>query len=60
MIFLSFADIKADNFKDTKNDLVSVINDAYKQHSYLLKSDKLTEAEKICMSNWTIMQTMQT
>ena len=46
MIFLSFADIKADNFKDTKNDLVSVINDAYKQHSYLLKSDKLTEAEK--------------
>ena len=46
VIFLSFADIKADNFKDTKNDLVSVINDAYKQHSYLLKSDKLTEAEK--------------
>ena len=46
VIFLSFADIKADNFKDTKNVLVSVINDAYKQHSYLLKSDKLTEAEK--------------
>ena len=46
VIFLSFADIKADNFKDTKNDLVSVINDAYKQHSYLLKSEKLTEAEK--------------
>ena len=46
VIFLSFADIKANNFKDTKNDLVSVINDAYKQHSYLLKSDKLTEAEK--------------
>ncbi|KQC84490.1 AAA family ATPase [Butyribacter intestini] len=46
VIFLSFADIKANNFKDTKNDFVSVINDVYKQHSYLLKSDKLTEAEK--------------
>ena len=46
VIFLSFADIKANNFKDTKNDFVSVINDVYKQHLYLLKSDKLTEAEK--------------
>ena len=46
VIFLSFAGVKADNFKDTKNDLVSVINDAYKQHSYLLKSDILTESEK--------------
>ena len=46
VIFLSFADIKKDNFKDTKNDMITIINELYKQHSYLLKSDVLTDAEK--------------
>ena len=46
MIFISFAEIKANNFKDTKNDMVSVINDIYKQHSYLLEDDMLTDAER--------------
>ena len=26
LIFLSFADVKKDNFKDTKNDIISIIN----------------------------------
>ena len=46
VIFLSFAEIKANNFKDTKNDMVSVINDVYKQHSYLIKDEILTDAER--------------
>ena len=46
MIFISFAEIKANNFKDTKNDMVSVINDVYKQHSYLLEDAILTDAER--------------
>lgn len=46
VIFISFAEIKANNFKDTKNDMVSVINDIYKQHSYLLEDDMLTDAER--------------
>lgn len=46
VIFISFAEIKANNFKDTKNDMVSVINDVYKQHSYLLEDAILTDAER--------------
>lgn len=46
VIFISFAEIKANNFKDKKNDMVSVINDIYKQHSYLLEDDMLTDAER--------------
>ena len=46
VIFISFAEIKANNFKDTKNDMVSVINDVYKQHSYLLEDEILTDAER--------------
>lgn len=46
VIFISFAEIKANNFKDTKNVMVSVINDVYKQHSYLLEDAILTDAER--------------
>ena len=46
VIFLSFAEIKKNNFKDTKNDIISIINEAYKQHSYLIRSNVLTDAEK--------------
>lgn len=46
VMFISFAEIKANNFKDTKNDMVSVINDVYKQHSYLLEDAILTDAER--------------
>ena len=46
VIFISFAEIKANNFKDTNNVMVSVINDVYKQHSYLLEDAILTDAER--------------
>ena len=46
VIFISFAEIKANNFKDTKNDMVSVINYVYKQHSYLHEDAILTDAER--------------
>ena len=46
VIFLSFAEIKKNNFKDTKNDIISIMNEAYKQHSYLIRSNVLTDAEK--------------
>ena len=46
VIFLSFAEIKKSNFKDTKNDIISIMNEAYKQHSYLIRSNVLTDAEK--------------
>ena len=46
VIFLSFASIKSNNFTDTKNDIVAVINGAFRSHSYLLDSDVLSDAEK--------------
>ena len=46
VIFLSFASIKSNNFTDTKNDIVAVINSAFRSHSYLLDSDVLSDAEK--------------
>lgn len=35
VIFLSFANIKADNYNDAKNGIISVINGAYRNHEYL-------------------------
>lgn len=46
VIFFSFAGIKSNNFRDAKNDIIAVINDAYRSHNYLLKSDILSENEK--------------
>ena len=46
VIFISFAEIKANNFKDTNTETASVINDVYKQHSYLLEDEILTDAER--------------
>ena len=46
VILLSFASIKSNNFTDTKNDIVAVINGAFRSHSYLLDSDVLSDAEK--------------
>ena len=46
VIFLTFADIKADNYEESKNSIIACINDVYRSHRYLLKSDLLTEGEK--------------
>ncbi len=46
VIFLSFANVKGDNYKDARNSIVSAINSAYQAHAYLVDSDVLTEGEK--------------
>ena len=46
VIFMSFAGIKSNTFRDAKNDMVAIINETYKSHAYLLESDILSEAEK--------------
>ena len=46
VIFMSFAGIKSNTFRDAKNDMVAIINETYKSHVYLLESDILSEAEK--------------
>ena len=39
VIFMSFAGIKSNTFRDAKNDMVAIINETYKSHAYLLESD---------------------
>ena len=46
VIFLSFANVKGDNYQDARNSIVSAINSAYQAHAYLLESNVLTEGEK--------------
>lgn len=46
VIFLSFANVKGDNYTDARNSIVSAINSAYQMHAYLTESDVLTEGEK--------------
>lgn len=46
VIFLSFANVKGDNYQDARNSIVSAINSAYQAHAYLLESKILTEGEK--------------
>jgi len=46
VIFLTFADVKADNYEESKNSIIACINDAYQSYRYLLKSDLLTDGEK--------------
>ena len=41
-----FADVKADNYDESKNSIIACINDAYQSHRYLLKSNLLTDGEK--------------
>jgi hypothetical protein len=43
---LTFADVKADNYAESKNSIIACINDAYQSHRYLLKSNLLTDGEK--------------
>lgn len=43
---MKFADVKADNYDESKNSIIACINDAYQSHRYLLKSNLLTDGEK--------------
>ena len=43
---MTFADVKADNYDESKNSIIACINDAYQSYRYLLKSNLLTDGEK--------------
>ena len=44
VIFLSFAAVKSNNIVDAKNSVISVIFDAYQQHSEQVQDDELYQA----------------
>ena len=46
VIFISFADVKQNNYKDTIQKIKNIIVDVYRQHRYLNKEDCFTENEK--------------
>ena len=46
MIFISFADVKQNNYKDAIQKIKNIIVDAYRQHRYLNEEDCFTENEK--------------
>lgn len=46
VIFLSFANVKANNYEDAREGIIQEIVDVYNYNSFLLDSDKLTEHEK--------------
>ena len=46
VIFLSFARVKEDNFKVTKEKMCEILADLYSKHSYLRESDVLTETDQ--------------
>ena len=46
VIFLSFAEIKSQNFESMKKAVLDLVNDVYKSYSNLLDSNILSESEK--------------
>lgn len=46
VIFISFADVKQNNYKDAIQKIKNIIVDAYRQHRYINKEDCFTENEK--------------
>ncbi len=46
VIYMSFADVKADNYEECRNGIIAIINEVYQSHRYLLNSDILTEGER--------------
>lgn len=46
VIYLSFADVKADNYEECRNGIIAIINELYQLHRYLLHSDIVTDGEK--------------
>lgn len=46
VIFISFADVKQNNYKDAIQKIKNIIVDAYRQHRYLNEEDCFTENEK--------------
>ena len=54
VIFLSFADVKADNIQDAKFQVKMKISELFDQNTYLLDSDVLNDNEKDIFKNVTM------
>lgn len=46
VIFISFKDIKASNYKDAYSAIIALIRRLYEEHKYLLEGELLSESEK--------------
>lgn len=46
VISISFSDIKGGTYQDTRDGIIATLAETYREHSYLLQGDSLTEAEK--------------
>ena len=46
VIFLSFADVKQNNYQDAVQKIKNIIVDAYRQHRYLEQEECFTQNEK--------------
>lgn len=46
VVFLSFAAVKGDNYKDARNQIIDAINEAYTMHADLMESGQLTDGEQ--------------
>lgn len=53
VIFLSFADVKENNFQDARKMIGYIIEQVYSQHDFLLEGDLLNEKEKRFFRNVT-------
>ena len=58
-IFVSFKDIKANNYEDIKNKLARLVQDLYIRHIYLQNSPKLSDAEKYIFQKYLYKVTEQ-
>ena len=46
VIFLSFADVKADNYLSAREGILQELTDVYNQNAFVLHSDRLTAQDK--------------
>ncbi len=46
VIFLSFADVKADNYTDAKKEILLIIEELYRKYAFIKKSEILEEKER--------------
>jgi hypothetical protein len=51
VIFISFKDIRADNYAEAYEDVVLLISQLYEDHRHLLDSDALSDSEKKTFNN---------
>ena len=53
MIFISFADVKQNNYKDAVQKIKNILADVYRQHRYLNEQECFTDSERKHISSIT-------